>query len=340
MKTYRGLLAALAVVAALVVAPSAQAAIPANLFPGGSVTCTVQPSYGNIRACSGYTLTFDGTKIDVNVFLPPATGGEEGPYPLIGDYHGWGGSKQGLTTVEPSKGLTFQQKDSRIQGWAENGYAVFSMSDRGWGLSCGKYDPQIAEAVCKKGYNHLMDDRYEVRDAQFLIGELADEGVAEPKKIGATGASYGGGMSAALGALRNRTMLENGELVPWVSPEKHLEMEVAAAAPQWPWTDIAYALAPNGRNLDYVTNSPYKGPEGNLPVGVWKASWSEGLNYAGEQLSNYNTTPESRPTSRPGCCVSKQGSPTPTRASTGSSKSSRPSTPRSVSTTRSSPRRC
>jgi len=132
-----------------------------------------------------------------------------------------------------------------------------------------------------------MDDRYEVRDAQFLLSVLADEGLVQPKKIGATGKSYGGGISAALAALRNREMETTGALVPWTSPEG-LEMEIAAAAPQWPWTDIAYALAPNGRNLDYVTNSPYKGPTGKLPVGIWKASWSEGLNTVGAAISNYN----------------------------------------------------
>ena len=51
-----------------------------------------------------------------------------------------------------------------------------------------------------------MDDRYEVRDAQYLLSVLADEGLVEPTKIGATGVSYGGGISIALGALRNREM--------------------------------------------------------------------------------------------------------------------------------------
>jgi fermentation-respiration switch protein FrsA (DUF1100 family) len=298
MKGYRGLLAALAVVFGLVVAPAAAQAEITSVF-GKTIECKVQPSKGNVRLCGGFsgaggsantfTLTWDHeTKIDVNVILPPV-GGTEGQYPLIGDFHGWGGSKQGLSTIEPAKGLTFEQEDSRIQHWAEEGYAVFSMSDRGWGLSCGKHDPsaEAKEAVCKKGYNHLMDDRYEVRDAQYLMSVLAAEGVVSPTKIGVTGASYGGGISLALASLRNRVMVDKaGDLAPWESPIGQ-QMEIAAAVPQWPWSDIAYSLAPNGRNLDYVTNSPYKGPTGKLPVGVWKASWSEGLNFAGEQLSTY-----------------------------------------------------
>src|SRR5882757_4904137 len=139
---------------ALALAPCAQAAIP-SVF-GGDLTCTPQPSAGNVRLCSGITHSFDGTKIDANVILPPQPAtGADGPYPTIGDFHGWGGSKIGL--------------NSRTQGWASHGYAVFSMSDRGWGNSCGGQDPDRPSAQCSKGYNHLMDDRYEVRDAQYLI---------------------------------------------------------------------------------------------------------------------------------------------------------------------------
>jgi fermentation-respiration switch protein FrsA (DUF1100 family) len=323
MKLRRGLLAALAVLVALVAAQSAQAVTPGKVFVEGvggteGVACQVLAAKGNIRECNGQTHTWDGTRIDTNVFLPPEAQGP-GPYPTIGVFHGWGESKLGLNTVPiGSKTIgtntfvaTSELTDPRIQGWAEKGYAVFSMSDRGWGRSCGAFDTyREAEAKeikeeeeakiapgaraktdCARGYNHLMDDRYEVRDAQFLLSRLADEGLVQPKKIGVTGASYGGGISIALAALRNRTMVQEtpgtGTLVPWESPEGR-SMEIAAAAPQWPWTDLSYSLAPNGRNLDYVTNSPYRGPSGKLPIGVWKASWSLGLYVAGVAISNYN----------------------------------------------------
>lgn len=253
-------------------APTARAEF--STLYGGDVPCAAQASNGNVRLCSGTTTTWDGaTKIDLNVVLPPAPSGEDGPYPVIGLFHGWGGSKIGL-------------EDKRVQQWAERGYAVFSMSDRGWGNSCGSSDPERLTPACAQGYNHLMDDRYEVRDAQYLISVLADEGVAEPKKIGATGVSYGGGMSMALATLRNRTMLPNGELVPWKSPGGK-EMELAAAVPQWPWTDLAYSLMPNGSTLDFVTDSPYKGPDGNARIGIEKASYVSGLYGLGLALSNY-----------------------------------------------------
>ena len=259
---------------ALILVPAARADFP-TLY-GGNVPCAAQPADGNVRLCSGKTTTFDHTtKIDLNVVLPPhPSSGGDGPWPVIGLFHGWGGEKIGL-------------EDKRVQAWAEDGYAVFSMSDRGWGNSCSKTDPELLTPACAQGYNHLMDDRYEVHDAQYLISLLADEGVAEPKKIGATGVSYGGGMSMALATLRNRTMLQNGSLVPWESPG-HLEMELAAAVPQWPWTDLAYSLMPNGSTLDFVVDSPYKGPDGKARIGIEKLSFVSGLYGTGLAESNYS----------------------------------------------------
>jgi fermentation-respiration switch protein FrsA (DUF1100 family) len=261
---------------ALTAVPAARADFP-TLY-GGDVPCAVQASDGNVRLCSGKTTTWDEiTKIDLDVVLPPQpSGGEDGPYPVIGLFHGWGGEKIGL-------------EDPRVQQWAEAGYAVFSMSDCGWGNSCSKSDPEFLTPACAQGFNHLMDDRYEVHDAQYLISVLADEGVAQPKKIGATGVSYGGGMSMALATLRNRTMEPDGSLVPWESPEGKA-MELAAAVPQWPWTDLAYSLMPNGSTLDFVADSPYKGPEGKARIGIEKASFVTGLYGTGLAESNYSLT--------------------------------------------------
>ena len=36
-------------------------------------------------------------------------------------------------------------------------------------------------------------------------------------------------------------------------------MSLAAAAPEVPWTDLAYSLTPNGSTLDYVADAPYSG---------------------------------------------------------------------------------
>lgn len=260
----------------LALLPAAAGAEVTSVYDG-DVPCAAQPANGNVRLCAGPTTTWDDqTKIDVNVILPPEpASGADGPYPAIGVFHGWGGSKIGLA-------------DARTQRWAEEGYAVFSMSDRGWGSSCGSADPDRLPVTtkCAAGYNHLMDTRYEVRDAQHLLGVLVDEGLVQPGRIGATGVSYGGGLSMALAALRDRTMLPDGTLIPWTSPEG-TPMELAAAVPQWPWTDLAYSLMPNGATLDYVADAPYLGPDGTAPIGVMKASYVTALYTLGQGLSNY-----------------------------------------------------
>ena len=260
--------------AILLLAPmQAEAAIPSVY--GGDASCAAQPASGNIRLCAGETVTWDGkTQIDVNVILPPEPGsGSDGPYPTIGDFHGWGGSKIGI--------------NAQTQRWAEDGYVVFSMSDRGWGKSCGKEDlADLLTEACAAGYIHLMDNRVEVRDAQFLLSMLADEGIAQPQRIGATGFSYGGGISMALAALRDRTMLPDGSLAPWKSPAG-TQMSLAAAVPQWPWTDLAYSLMPNGRTLDYVVDAPYRGPNGTAPIGVEKASFVTALYGLGAGTGTY-----------------------------------------------------
>ena len=113
-----------ATLGALLVPQAANAAIP-SVF-GGAVTCTVQPD--NVRFCGSSSPrstvpTFDGVPIDVNVAFPPApASGPDGNYPLVMMFHGYGGSKLGLTAM---------------QRWLDQGYATFSMTDRGFHESCG-----------------------------------------------------------------------------------------------------------------------------------------------------------------------------------------------------------
>ena len=51
-------------------------------------------------------------------------------------------------------------------------------------------------------------------------------------------------------------------------------MELAAAQPDIPWTDLAYSLLPNGHTLDYVADAPYLARE---RIGVLKQSFVAGL---------------------------------------------------------------
>jgi fermentation-respiration switch protein FrsA (DUF1100 family) len=262
---YRVLLGALA---ALAFAPSAHAAVPSVL---GGVSCT-SPAADAVRECVGDAPTFDGMSISVNVVLPPANQGD-GPFPAIGLFHGWGGEKV---------------LNDRMRDWARRGYLAFSMTDRGFNDSCGPSDlpDRLDPTKCQEGHVRLMDTRYEVRDAQHFFGLLADEGRIVPDKIGVTGGSYGGGISMALAALRNRVMLPNETIVPWQSPQGK-PMEIAVALPEIPWTDLAYSLMPNGRTLDYVADNRYLGPDGDYPIGVMKQTFVAGLYGLGQATGTY-----------------------------------------------------
>jgi predicted acyl esterase len=272
----RKLLLMSVIAGALLVAPSAQAAIPNVL--GGTVSCSVASD--GVRECGSSSPrstspSWDGTPIDVNVAFPPApASGTDGNYPLVIVGHGYGGGKIGFGTPGSTDNL---------RRFTSRGYAVFAMTDRGFRESCGSTASIAAGgSACANGYIHLMDDRYEIRDAQFFAGELADEGLVNGQHVGAIGGSYGGGLSLQLATLKDRVMLPNGTLIPWTSPSKGLPMRIAGATPDIPWSDLAYSLTPNGRTLDYVADSPYTGR-----VGIQKQSFNAGLFVVGTTVGRY-----------------------------------------------------
>ncbi len=258
----RRALVALAAAAAALLCGAGEAHAEIGAVFDGRIACRAQDD--GTRWCGGentFVPTWDGVPIDVNVALPPApASGPDGPYPLVMVFHGWGGSELGL---------------GALRRWTEQGYAAFSMSARGFGRSCGKPEQRLSGICAQRGWTHLMDTRFEVRDAQLMAGLLVDEGIADPAAIGATGGSYGGGMSMALAALRDRTMLPDGALAPWRSPAG-TPMRIAAAAPEIPWTDLAYALMPNGSTLDYVADAPYRGRTGVMKLTFVSALFASG----------------------------------------------------------------
>jgi hypothetical protein len=284
MSKLRKLFALSAVVVGLLVVPSVASATISSVF--GTIPCTVQSgANAGQRWCgekAGATVSsFDGTPIDIAMAFP-AESGSDNNYPVVGIYHGWGGSK-----VTPSS--------AQVQRWVAQGYAVFSITDRGWGSSCGspsKPTNSVKAAPCEHGYIHLMSRKYEVRDVQTLLGKLADEGLINGQQIGATGGSYGGGMALQLGSLKDRVELLNGELVPWESPGGK-PMKIAATAPEYPWSDIATALQPNGSSNDYVANDPYRGINNEFRFGIEKNNWNGTLYLAGQLLGYYG--PETDP---------------------------------------------
>lgn len=279
-----------ALAAALVIASVAPAVASADVKPLG-LTCV--PTEG-VRFCDATAGTstqagqeiydprvrdtrvasWDGTPLDVNVTLPPHG---DTNLPLIILIHGYVSVKSGLDSGMPI------DLGTGTRTWARRGYAVLTFSMRGQGDSCGPQAALLANpSGCAKGWSHLDDVRYEARDAQWLASLLADEGIIEPQRIGVAGISWGGGLTPQLAMLRDRIMLPDGSLVPWVSPQRHLPMRIAAAVPYLGWTDMSYAVLPNGRTLDYTVTGF---GDDTSPAGVGKASILNSLGGALEAQS-------------------------------------------------------
>jgi pimeloyl-ACP methyl ester carboxylesterase len=259
----------------LLVAPALAAAEPA---PFGHA-CKAQ---NGVRFCPTETLaqrvhSFDGVPLDADVTLP-AEG--TGPFPTIVMIHGWGGSKTSFEASSPA-GDGNQTFDYNNVYYAQHGYAVLNYSARGWGNSCGAPTSR-EDPGCKEGWIRLADQRYEVRDTQYLLGLLADGKIVRPAAIGTTGISYGGGQSIELAYLKNRIRLPNGEFAPWSSPAGK-KLSIKAAYPRWPWSDLVDALTPNGRFLD-TEIAPFA--QSYTPYGVEIQSYNAGL-YALGNSSGY-----------------------------------------------------
>src|SRR6201995_665677 len=286
----------LVLVAAFIVAlaaPSAQAAPITSVFAGRTMSATPIPCTtrsDGVRVCHGTDngggsadlrlKAFDGSPLEVWVILPPAPrSGSDGHYPFVVQSHGWG--------VPPTGPDDTQFYGPTADAWAKRGYAVMQLAARGWGDSCGTPASRAAApAACLNGYIRLDDERYEVRDIQYETGLLVDDGVVDPNRIGATGESYGGGVSLELATLKNRIMNADGTLSPWTTP-KGRALHLAAAAPVIPWSDLAYSLMPNGRTLDYQVT----GPTADLsPIGVEKQSFVSGLFALGAASGDYSAT--------------------------------------------------
>jgi pimeloyl-ACP methyl ester carboxylesterase len=265
----RALLAAGLVLGTLVVPAAASGASPTTLpKPFGRLLCG--PSYG-VRLCRGGMVgtqdlrvpSFDGVPLDTDLTLPA---GGEAPYPLIVLLHGLGGNKFNYESTSDDGAVDNVTLAS--QGWA-----VLTYTARGFGNSCGTAASRANTPACAKGWEQLADQRYEIRDTQYLAGVLVDEGWARPG-IAVAGVSYGGGQSLELAMLKNRMRLTDVRYVPFVSPKRHIPMTVAAAYAMWPWDDLVTSLTPNGRLSTGTVTPPAADRQ---PPGVAKGEWDSVL---------------------------------------------------------------
>ncbi len=264
----------LAIALALLVPAAAQAADPFG-HP-----CTAQ---NGVRFCptsddAQRVPSWDGVPLDVDVTLPP-TG--DGPFPAIVMMHGWGGNKSSFESATPegTGGANYHYNNTYF---AQQGYVVLTPSARGFGRSCGAASSRTSPG-CDQGWVRLADHRYEGRDVQHLLGLLVDQGIVHPRRIGATGISYGGIQSLNLARLRDRIRLPSGSYRRWRSP-KGTNLSIAAAFPRWGASDLTYSLQPNGRFLDF---RDYHVGQSIEPGGVQKQSYIGVLYGAGLAFGFY-----------------------------------------------------
>jgi acetyl esterase/lipase len=262
----------------------ARAAVACPL--GLSASADVTPPGGtSFTVCSGTVQSFDATPLDVDVSIPDTA---TGSLPLMVMLHGWGNSK---TDFEAT---TFAGNGTNTYDWnnawfASHGWAVLNYTARGFHQSCGKENGvpvYLSNVGCyfRASWTHLADRRWEVHDTQYLAGRLVDAGVAQATKIAVTGDSYGGGQSWMLALAQDQVMATYGVLSPWTSPSG-TPMHLAAAIPQFTWTDLLQALVDNGTasdGLNGVANGDH-----TAPLGVDKQSYVDGLFALGGETAQY-----------------------------------------------------
>jgi predicted acyl esterase len=192
------------------------------------------------RICTGTVASFDGTELDTTLTLPARV--RKGKrLPLVVFLHGFLSNKTEYLSDSKEAPGNYKAVEFNNVWFASRGYAALNYTARGHGESGG----EIA----------LASKDFETRDTQHLTGLLVDERIANRNKVGAIGGSYGGGQTWLLATVRGEGAPEYGS---WRSPKGRL-VRLAAAVPQFTWTDLLFSLTPNGR--EPVTPTPLGVPK-------------------------------------------------------------------------------
>ena len=194
--------------------------------------------------------SFDGSKLDVDLTLPRNDSGS-GRHPLIVMLHGFGNNKHEFESID-DRGDDRDKYHWNNHWFAEHGYYVLNYTARGF-RDDGKYDAYQPDtpgtpftsvdldSPNSSGTLHVKSRDFEIKDTQYLAALTAKAfPKVDPTQIAVTGTSYGGGESW--------TQASQGP--HWTWPQRFdptlPALELQVAVPHWPWTDLSYALSPNG----------------------------------------------------------------------------------------------
>ncbi|MGH2951096.1 MAG: CocE/NonD family hydrolase C-terminal non-catalytic domain-containing protein, partial [Solirubrobacterales bacterium] len=235
--------------------------------------------------------------LDVDVWLP-STAPPPGGHPLLVFMHGCcGGNKRSWEDESVDAG---GEKWHYNSAWfASRGYAVITYTARGFVNNQNRGST---------GQTQLDSRRYEINDYQHLACQvlahasdwdpITGHAVSiDPERVVATGGSYGGGFSWL--ALTDPSWTCDSS-----TGAAGVEMELAAVAPKYGWTDLAYTLVPNGTHSQLPGELPAADgcdtgprrldgtpcPGGGAPVGVPKTTIVSGLYLTGNLPTGNHTT--------------------------------------------------
>jgi X-Pro dipeptidyl-peptidase-like protein len=266
------------------------------------------PPYGDLHICSGEVASWDDSPLDVDLTLPMTPGRS---HPLMVMLHGFGNNKhEWESVVDVGDGADKWHWNNHW--FAAHGFYVLTYTARGF-VDQGKTRndqpdtpsgiapcaPPTPGSYCQpNGTIHLKSRDYEVRDSQWLAALVA---AAYPdldtNRVAVSGGSYGGGEAWTQASQPDWDANGfAGDHAPL--PILHLQV----AVPKYPWTDLAYSLAPNGHpgssdGTSYSSSqgSPTSDTGQESPLGVIKYSYATGFLAEGIANGFFESAPENIP---------------------------------------------
>jgi predicted acyl esterase len=261
-------------------------------------------SYGaindQVQICSGEVASWDGTSLDVDLTLPQRGSGAR--HPLIVMLHGFANNKHEWESLT-DEGDNHDKWHWNNHWFAEHGFYVLTYTARGFfdngttrtdepatpaGMPVSCASPRPGSACVPNGTIHLKSREFEIRDTEWLAALVAQAFPdLDPDQVAVSGGSYGGGESWLLAS--QPTWDANSFVTPAPSPRLPV-LQLQVAIPKYPWTDLAYSLAPNGHPGPFDAtiyssaqgnpNDPTDTGQGN-PLGEAKFSYVTGFFFEG-----------------------------------------------------------